>query len=122
MRRYLVVLLLACALPAHALESLRVGSQVLSVGDSAARVRALLGNPSGHGKGGASGKAAKSSTAHKGKSSGSKSSSNKSSKSGKNSKAGAKDKGEKWQYWRDGHATTVTIVDGKVAHIEDVAR
>jgi hypothetical protein len=117
MRRYLVVLLLACALPAHALESVRVGSQVLSVGDSSARVRALLGNPSGHGKGGASGKAAKSSTAHKGKSS-----SSKSSKSGKNSKASAKDKGEKWQYWRDGHATTITIVDGKVAHIEDVAR
>jgi hypothetical protein len=115
MRRYLVVLLLACALPVHALESLRVGSQVLSVGDSAARVRALLGNPSGHGKGGTSGKT--SSSARK-----SKSSKTKSSKSGKGSKTGAKDKGEKWQYWRDGHATTITIVDGKVAHIEDVAR
>jgi hypothetical protein len=108
MRRYLVMVLLVFAFPVHALESLRIGSQVLVVGDSAARVRALLGKPSAHGQksGNASKASSKSSTARKSKS----------------SKSGTKDKGEKWQYWRDGHATTITMVDGKVAHIEDVAR
>ncbi|HTV84600.1 MAG TPA: hypothetical protein VME63_04300 [Dyella sp.] len=112
MRRYLVWALLVCVYPAHALESLRVGSQVLVVGDSAARVKALLGHPSGHGKHGNAGKASsKSSTAR-----------NSPSSKGKSSRSRTKDKGEKWQYWRDGHATTITIVDGKVAHIEDRAR
>jgi hypothetical protein len=45
MRRYLVLLLwLACA-TAHAATSLRVGSKVLTLGDSAARVQQLMGEP-----------------------------------------------------------------------------
>jgi hypothetical protein len=67
-------------------------------------------------KSGSAGKSSsKSSSARKSRSSG------KSSRSGSN-KSGAKDKGEKWQYRRDGHTTTITMVEGKVAHIEDVAR
>lgn len=112
MRRYLFIVLLVCSFGAHALESLRVGSQLLVVGDSAARVKELLGNPSVHAKGGGAGK----SNTGKG--------SAKSSK-GKGRKAGAKskeDKGEQWQYRRNGHTTVFTIVGGKIAHIEDVAR
>ena len=45
MCRYLVIALLACTFSAHALESLRIGNQLLVVGDSAARVKAMLGNP-----------------------------------------------------------------------------
>jgi hypothetical protein len=116
MRRYLVVLLLLFTVPAHALESLRIGSELLVVGDSAARVKELLGKPSGHVKSGSAGKSSsKSSSARKSRSSGK--SSSKSSK-----RSSTKDKGEKWQYRRDGHTTTITMVDGKVAHIEDVAR
>lgn len=110
MRRLFYVALLMAAFSAHALESLRVGSQVLSVGDSAARVKALLGNPSVHAKSSSSSK----SSARKGTS--------KSSSKGKGKKAGAQGKGVQWQYRRDGHTTTFTIVDGKVSHIEDVAR
>lgn len=107
MHRYLVIALLVFAYPAHALESLRVGSQVLVVGDSAARVKALLGKPSSHSKGGASHKSSSKSSV---------------SRKGKSAKSTAKDKGEKWQYWRDGHSTIITMVDGKVAHIEDLPR
>jgi hypothetical protein len=107
MRRYFVIAFLFFALPAHALESLRVGNQVLTVGDSAARVRALLGKPTGHGKSSGSSKAA---------------SKNSASRKGKQAKSASATKGETWQYWRDGHATTITIVDGKVSHIEDRAR
>lgn len=45
MRRYLVVLLLSVSLAAHAGNTLRVGSEVLTVGDSAARAMQLLGKP-----------------------------------------------------------------------------
>lgn len=108
MRRYLFLTLLITTFSAHALQSVRVGSQVLVVGDRAARVKELLGEPAVRAKGSSSGK----SSARKGTS----------KSSGKNSKASAKDKGEKWQYLRDGHTTTFTIVAGKIAHIEDVAR
>jgi hypothetical protein len=107
MRRCFFMVLLACALPAHALESLRIGSQLLVVGDSAARVKALLGNPSSRGKGGSSKKASsKRSGGHK----------------GTKVQSSTADKGEKWQYRRDGHTTIITMVDGKVAHIEDLSR
>jgi hypothetical protein len=104
MRRYLVIALFACSFSAHALESLRVGNDLLVVGDSAARVKALLGNPSVHAKGRSSKKAS------------SKASGKRQGKSGKS------DKGEKWQYRRDGHTITITIVEGKISHIDDVAR
>ncbi|MFC3650166.1 hypothetical protein ACFONN_01310 [Dyella humi] len=108
MRRYLFLALLLTTFSAHALQSLRVGSQVLVVGDSAARVKELLGEPAVRAKGSSSGKSnARKSTA-------------KSSSKGR--KVDAKDKGEKWRYRRDGHSTTFTIVGGKIAHIEDIAR
>jgi hypothetical protein len=107
MHRYILfIVFLACSTGVHALESLRVGNQVLSVGDSAARVKALMGNPSVRAKGGA-GKSARKSGAKS---------------VGKSKRDEAKEKGEKWQYRRDGHTTTFTIANGKIAHIEDVAR
>lgn len=45
MRRYLVVLLLSLSLAAHASNTLRIGSEVLTVGDSAVRAMQLLGKP-----------------------------------------------------------------------------
>ena len=45
MRRCLVVLLLSLSLAAHAGSTLRDGSEVLTVGDSAVRVMQLLGKP-----------------------------------------------------------------------------
>ncbi|WP_114239003.1 DUF2845 domain-containing protein [Dyella sp. C9] len=45
MRRYLVILLLTLSLAAHAASTYRVGSEVLTVGDSAARAIQLLGKP-----------------------------------------------------------------------------
>ncbi|GGA50464.1 hypothetical protein [Dyella nitratireducens] len=110
MRCYLFLALLITSFSAHALQSIRVGSQVLVVGDSAARVKGLLGEPSVHSKASNPGKSKKGKT--KAKSSG--------HSEGKS--ASVKDKGEKWQYQREGRITTFTIVGGKIAHIEDVAR
>ena len=110
MRRYLFLALLITSFGAHALQSIRVGSQVLVVGDSAARVKAALGEPSVRAK--------KTSNASKSQ----KAKSRSTSSSSKGRSASAKDKGEKWQYEREGRITTFTIVGGKIAHIEDVAR
>ncbi|RDS79090.1 DUF2845 domain-containing protein [Dyella monticola] len=112
MRRYLLVTLLITSFSAHALQSVRVGSQVLVVGDSAARVKELLGDPSVRGKSSGSNK----NNARKGapKSSG--------KRKGKGKQGKSEAKGETWQYRRDGHTTRFTIVDGKIAHIEDTAR
>lgn len=107
MRRYLVIALLACTFSAHALESLRIDSQLLVIGDSAARVKALLGNPSARAKGGNSHKASSKASGHR---------------KGKQPKMAATDKGENWQYRRDGHTIIVTMVGGKVSHIEDIPR
>ena len=46
MRRYLLLLLLLASMTLHAASSLRVGSKVLIIGDSAARVLQLMGEPS----------------------------------------------------------------------------
>jgi len=100
MRRCLLLALLVASFSAHALQSIRVGSQVLVVGDSAARVKALLGEPSVRAK------ASSSSTGKK----------------NKGRPASAKHKGEQWQYEREGRITIFTVVGGKIAHIEDVAR
>jgi hypothetical protein len=108
MRRYLFLALLIISLSAHALQSIRVGSQVLVVGDSAARVKAALGEPAVRAKTSANNQKAKPKA--------------KSSSNGKSKSASAKGKGEKWQYERDGHITTFTIIGGKIAHIEDVVR
>lgn len=45
MRRYVCFALLCVSVAAHASATLRVGSHVLSIGDSAARVQELLGPP-----------------------------------------------------------------------------
>jgi hypothetical protein len=90
MRRYLVILLLSLSLAAHASDTLRIGSAVLTVGDSAVRAMQLLGKPD--------------------------------FKEPVESDFGGY-QGERWQYQRDdGHIVTVTIVDGKVAEIEDRTR
>lgn len=46
MRRYLIPFLLLASMSLHAATSLRVGNKVLTVGDSAARVLQVMGEPS----------------------------------------------------------------------------
>jgi hypothetical protein len=107
MRRYFATALLICAYNAHAMESLRVGNQLIVVGDSAAKVKEMLGNPSSRSK--SAGKSgSKKGTSHR--------------KGGVQVQSNDKTKGEKWQYRRNGHTTTFIINDGKVTHIDDVAR
>ncbi|AIF46749.1 DUF2845 domain-containing protein [Dyella japonica] len=105
MRRYLglVGLVLACA--AHAGGgTLRVGSQVLVVGDSATRVIELLGKPAYR----THAKANKSSS---GNTSGRK-------KGAKGSTSG----GEQWQYRQGNRLVTITVAEGKVTGIRDDGR
>lgn len=102
MRLRLVVILFAFSAAVQASSTLRVGNQVLSVGDSRERVTELLGKPS--------------SKSHKRVS--------RSRSSGRGGvrvvgKVGKDEGGEQWRYRRDGHATVVTIVDGRVSDIED---
>ncbi|WP_158628792.1 hypothetical protein [Dyella choica] len=105
MRRYVLLALLITTCSARALQSIRVGSQLLVVGDSTARVKELLGQPSVRASS-SSGqcKARKAVSGASGR--------------GKQRKAGC----QQWQYRRDGHTTTFFIVDGKIARIDDVAR
>ncbi|HXD38046.1 MAG TPA: DUF2845 domain-containing protein [Rhodanobacter sp.] len=98
MRMCLVIVLFVFTAAAAASSTLRVGSQVLTAGDSQERVVELLGRPSS--------KMHRRRPAHRG------------------SRGGVRviDKyqgGERWRYRRDGHVTVVTIVDGRVADIED---
>jgi hypothetical protein len=109
MRRYFVIVLLVFACNVWAMESIRVGNQLIVVGDSAAKVKELLGKPSSQSK--SSGSSKKKSK--KGSSGG---------KGGVKVLANDKTKGEKWQYHRNGRTTTFIIADGKVTHIDDVAR
>jgi hypothetical protein len=107
MCRYLfAVVLLVWSLGVQALESLRIGSQLLVVGDSAAKVKALMGNPVVRTKGG-TGKSPRKSS---------------SKLVGKSKRQQAKEQGERWQYRRDGHTTIFTIANGKIVHIEDMPR
>lgn len=105
MRRYIGFLgglLIACV--AHAGSgTLRVGSQVLVVGDSAMRVTELLGKPSyrthakadaGNHAGGRKGKGRKSSTSG----------------------------GEQWQYRQGNRIVTILVADGRVTSIRDDGR
>ncbi|QAU24747.1 DUF2845 domain-containing protein [Dyella sp. M7H15-1] len=109
MRRYpLFVILLVCSASAHALESLRVGNQLVVVGDSAAKVKALMGNPSTRTKSSSGKSSSKVKTT--------------SPSVSKSKRQEAKEKGETWQYQRDGHTTIFTMAHGKITHIEDVAR
>lgn len=110
MRRAVGIALLAFALAAHASsDTLRVGSQVLVVGDSATRVVELLGKPAykTHDKG-----------AESSRSKGSKASKGKSGKSGKAGDAG----GEQWQYRQGSRVVTVVVANGRVVAIRDGGR
>ena len=90
MRRYLVILLLSLSLAAHAANTYRVGSEVLTVGDSAVRAMQLLGKPD--------------------------------FKEPVESDLGGY-QGERWQFLRDdGRIVIVTILNGKVAEIQDRSR
>ncbi|MEO7072333.1 MAG: DUF2845 domain-containing protein [Rhodanobacter sp.] len=98
-----VLLAIACTGGAQASSTLRVGSQVLVAGDSAARVTALLGKPSY--------------TAHR----------RASRSKGSGRRGGVRvvtqaQEGEQWQYRRGGHVTTITIIDGRVSDIQERRR
>jgi hypothetical protein len=108
MRRPGVLVLLLLAFAAHAGSStLRVGSQVLTVGDPASRVVELLGKPSY--------KSHKKAASSSGKVRGGKKSSRRKTPSVRD--AG----GEQWQYRRGNRVTTIIIADGKVIGFEDHA-
>jgi hypothetical protein len=102
MRIRLVVALFAFSAAVQASSTLRVGSQVLTAGDSRERVVELLGKPTSK------------SHARKPRSHG-----------GHGSRRGGvrvMDKhqsGEQWRYRRGDHVTVVTLVDGRVSEIED---
>ncbi|HTV84829.1 MAG TPA: DUF2845 domain-containing protein [Dyella sp.] len=91
MSRYLPLVLLLLSTIAHAATSLRVGNKVLTIGDSAVRVQALMGLPAmrtflTQETGGMP----------------------------NNQMA----RGEQWQYAREGSTVVITIVGGRVANIE----
>jgi hypothetical protein len=99
MRIRLIVVLFAFSAAVQASSTLRIGSQVLTAGDSLERVTELLGKPS--------------SKAHK-----------RSSRSLGSRRGGVRvldrdQGGEQWRYRRGDHVTVVTIVDGRVSDIED---
>lgn len=99
MRMYLIAVLFVFSAAVHASSTLRVGNQVLVAGDSQERVTELLGKPS--------------SKTHKRRAS-----------TRRRRRGGARvldshQGGEQWRYRHDGHVTVVTIVDGRVAEIED---
>lgn len=95
---------LALSNTVQAVSTLRVGNQVLAAGDSEVRVTELLGKPS-----------------HKSRSRSSRSSHSSGSRRtrGRVRVLSEDAMGEKWQFRRDDHVTTVTIVDGKVSDIDD---
>ncbi|WP_201316059.1 DUF2845 domain-containing protein [Dyella sp. EPa41] len=105
MRGYIGWICLAVAFTAQAGSgTLRVGSQVLVVGDSATRAVELLGKPSykSHGKG-ASGRRAGSGRRARGSRS-------------------AEPAGEQWQYRQGNRVVTIVVVDGRVSAIRDGGR
>ncbi|WP_130617396.1 DUF2845 domain-containing protein [Dyella amyloliquefaciens] len=105
MRRYIGWIGLAVAFTAQAGSgTLRVGNEVLVVGDSATRVVELLGKPShkSHGKGASSRRA-----------------------TGGRKSRGSRAKettGEQWQYRQGNRVVTVVVVDGRVNAIRDGGR
>lgn len=98
---------LVFSMAVQAVSTLRVGNQVLTAGDSEVRVTELLGKPSHKSRGRSS------------RSSSSRSSGSNSIRSRRVRVLSDESRGEKWQYRRDDHVTTVTIVDGKVTDIDD---
>jgi hypothetical protein len=118
MRIRLTLALFVFSAVAQASSSFRVGSELLTAGDSAVRVTQLLGKPSykSHrsGSGGSS---------HSGSNSSSHSGSNGSARGrgrhSRGSRATDTEHGEQWQYLRGNRVIIVTIVDGKVSDIDD---
>jgi len=103
-RQFLILGLLGLVTAAQASSTLRVGSQVLTAGDSAVRVTELLGKPSY-------------------KSHRSASSSRRSGGRGRHVREVSDNaRGERWQYRRGNRVIAVTIVDDRVADIEDRQR
>ncbi|RAO74735.1 DUF2845 domain-containing protein [Dyella jiangningensis] len=105
MRGYIGWICLAVAFTAQAGSgTLRVGSQVLVVGDSATRAVELLGKPSykSHGKSSTGPRTAKGRKA-RGRSAGD---------------AG----GEQWQYRQGNRIVTIVVVDGRISAIRDGGR
>ena len=99
MRVRLIVILFTFSAAVQASSTLRVGSQVLTAGDSGERVTELLGKPS--------------SKSHK-----------HAARSHKSRRGGVRvigneQAGEQWRYRRGDHVTVVTLVDGRVSDIED---
>jgi hypothetical protein len=93
MRRYAIALLILLCISAHAATSLRVGNKVLTVGDSAARVLQLMGEPSIRAfKQFQVGGMPDNQVAN----------------------------GEEWQYLQDGRTIIVTVVGGRVVNFETV--
>ena len=117
MRIRFVLALFAFSAAAQASSSYRVGSVLLTAGDSAARVTGLLGKPSY--------KSHRSGSRSNSRGSGSRRSGSHTSGRGRgrgsrvvpDGERGAR--GEQWQYLRDDRVVTVTIVDGKVSDIDD---
>lgn len=108
MRRQLLILgLFGLVAAAHASSTLRVGSEVLTAGDSAVRVTELLGKPSYK--------------SHRGGSRSSRSRSN--GGRGRRSRVMTDSaQGELWQYRRGDRVIAVTIVNGRVSDIDDRRR
>lgn len=101
MRGYLGLTLLMLASAAHAGGgTLRVGNQVLVVGDSATRVTELLGKPAYRSQ-------AKSTAS--------------SGRSGKKGGKASATSGQQWQYRQGNRLVTIVVADGKVAAIRDDA-
>jgi len=106
MYRYAMLLLLSLTSVLHAEGgTLRVGNQVLSVGDSAARVVELLGKPSY--------KSHTTTTAARGKA---KSSTTRGRSKTTSPRATG---GEQWQYRHGDRVTSIIIANGKISAIED---
>ena len=99
MRIRLVIALFAFSAAVQASSTLRVGSRVLTAGDSRERVVELLGKPT--------------SKSHVRKSHG------RGSRRGGVRVLDNSQGGEQWRYRRGDHVTVVTIVDGRVSEIED---
>jgi len=98
-RLCLVLALLAFSAAVQASSTLRVGSRVLTAGDSRERVVELLGTPSSKTR-------------------------VRSTRSAGARRGGVRvldphEGGERWRYRRGDHVTVVTLVDGRVVEIED---
>jgi hypothetical protein len=91
MHRYLILALLLASVAAHAATSLRVGNKVLTLGDSAARVLELMGQPTirtfEHQQAGGL----------------------------PNNQLAS---GEQWQYAKDGKTIVITVVGGRVTNLK----